>query len=138
MPRRSASGVGSYGGGNSDGLASSPAISAGLGLGLSAITRTPPDHPTRTETDSCPSRFPRVAGDSAALLPENTSEAETNICRHGATPGGRVLAYRRAAVHKRVVVNLAYEAFDAILWAQHGPLSVLRDAKLLPPGAQPW
>lgn len=48
-----------------------------------------------------------------------------------------MFAYRRTAVHKRVVVNLADTAFDGILWVQRGPLLVLRDAKLLQPGAEP-
>jgi hypothetical protein len=48
-----------------------------------------------------------------------------------------MIAYRRTAVHMRVIVNLPDKAFDAILWAQRGPLLVLRDAKLLQPGAEP-
>jgi hypothetical protein len=48
-----------------------------------------------------------------------------------------VFAYRRTAVHRRVIINLADKAFDAMLWAQRGPLLVLRDAKLLQPGAEP-
>ena len=47
------------------------------------------------------------------------------------------LWWRRTAVRRRVVVNLADRAFAGILWAQRGPLLVLRDAQLLEPGAQP-
>jgi hypothetical protein len=45
-----------------------------------------------------------------------------------------VFAWRRTAVRKRVVVNLADKAFTGILWAQRGPLLVLRDAAILEPG----
>lgn len=50
-----------------------------------------------------------------------------------------MFAWRRTAVRKRVVVNLADQAFRGILWAQRGPLLVLRDAELLEAGrpAQP-
>lgn len=50
-----------------------------------------------------------------------------------------MFAWRRTAVRKRVLVNLADKAFSGILWAQRGPLLVLRDAELLEPGraAQP-
>lgn len=48
-----------------------------------------------------------------------------------------MLAWRRTAVRKRVVVNLSDKAFNGILWAQRGPLLVLRDAALLEPGRQP-
>ncbi|MDX3634328.1 hypothetical protein PV728_29505 [Streptomyces europaeiscabiei] len=42
-------------------------------------------------------------------------------------------------MRKRVVVNLADKAFNGILWAQRGPLLVLRDVELLEAGraAQP-
>jgi hypothetical protein len=53
------------------------------------------------------------------------------------TLGADVLAYRRTAVHRRVIVNFSDKAFDAILWAQRGPLLVLREARLLQPGAEP-
>lgn len=48
-----------------------------------------------------------------------------------------MLAWRRTAVRKRVVVNLADKAFAGILWAKRGPLLVLRDAELLEPGREP-
>lgn len=50
-----------------------------------------------------------------------------------------MFAWRRTAVRKRVVVNLADKAFKGILWAQRGPLLVLRDVELLEAGrtAQP-
>lgn len=46
-----------------------------------------------------------------------------------------MFAWRRTAVRKRVVVNLADKAISGILWAKRGPLLVLRDAKLHHPGA---
>lgn len=50
-----------------------------------------------------------------------------------------MFAWRRTAVRKRVVVNLADKAFTGILWAKRGPLLVLRNAELLEAGrpAQP-
>jgi hypothetical protein len=48
-----------------------------------------------------------------------------------------MFAWRRTAVRKRVVVNLADRAFRGILWAQRGPLLVLRDAELLEAGRAP-
>lgn len=45
--------------------------------------------------------------------------------------------WRRTAVRKRVVVNLADKAFSGILWAKRGPLLVLRDVKLLEAGREP-
>lgn len=48
-----------------------------------------------------------------------------------------MFAWRRTAVRKRVVVNLADKAFRGILWAQRGPLLVLRDAELLEAGRDP-
>jgi hypothetical protein len=50
-----------------------------------------------------------------------------------------VFAWRRTAVRKKVVVNLADKAFTGILWAKRGPLLVLRNAELLEAGrpAQP-
>jgi hypothetical protein len=50
-----------------------------------------------------------------------------------------MFAWRRTAVRKRVVVNLADKAFSGILWAKRGPLLVLRDVELLEAGrvAQP-
>lgn len=45
--------------------------------------------------------------------------------------------WRRTAVRRRVVVNLADKAVDGVLWAKRGPLLVLRDAKLLHAGAPP-
>lgn len=48
-----------------------------------------------------------------------------------------VFAWRRTAARRRVVVNLLDErAFDGVLWAQRGPLLVLRDAKLWSEGAE--
>lgn len=46
-----------------------------------------------------------------------------------------MFAWRRTAVRKRVVVNLADSAFSGVLWAKRGPLLVLRDAKLMHPGS---
>lgn len=48
-----------------------------------------------------------------------------------------MFAWRRTAVRKRVVVNLADKAFRAVLWAKRGPLLVLRDVTLLEPGRDP-
>ncbi|MGW0566081.1 hypothetical protein [Streptomyces tauricus] len=48
-----------------------------------------------------------------------------------------MFAWRRTAVRKRVVVNLSDKAFRGILWAQRGPLLVLRDAELLEAGREP-
>jgi hypothetical protein len=48
-----------------------------------------------------------------------------------------VFAWRRTAVRKRVVVNLADKAFSGILWAKRGPLLVLRDVELLEAGRAP-
>lgn len=48
-----------------------------------------------------------------------------------------MFAWRRTAVRKRVVVNLADKAFDGVLWAKRGPLLVLRDASLLEAGREP-
>ncbi|MBD9703383.1 hypothetical protein IHE56_15095 [Streptomyces sp. ID01-12c] len=50
-----------------------------------------------------------------------------------------MFAWRRTAVRKRVVVNLADKAFTGILWAKRGPLLILRNAELLEAGrpAQP-
>lgn len=48
-----------------------------------------------------------------------------------------MFAWRRTAVRKRVIVNLADKAFRGILWAQRGPLLVLRDAELLEAGRDP-
>jgi hypothetical protein len=45
-----------------------------------------------------------------------------------------MFAWRRTAVRKRVVVNLADKAFSGILWAKRGPLLVLRDVELLEAG----
>ncbi|MZF56936.1 hypothetical protein GTX53_24410 [Streptomyces sp. SID5594] len=45
--------------------------------------------------------------------------------------------WRRTAVRRRVVVNLADKAFSAVLWAKRGPLLVLRDVELLEAGRQP-
>jgi hypothetical protein len=42
-----------------------------------------------------------------------------------------VFAWRRTAVRRRVVVNLADKAFAGVLWARRGPLLVLRDVQLL-------
>ncbi|MGW5737008.1 MULTISPECIES: hypothetical protein [Streptomyces] len=48
-----------------------------------------------------------------------------------------VFAWRRTAVRKRVVINLADKAFSGVLWAKRGPLLVLRDAQLLEAGREP-
>lgn len=48
-----------------------------------------------------------------------------------------MFAWRRTAARRRVIVNLADHAFDGVLWAQRGPLLVLRNAKLLAEGAEP-
>lgn len=47
-----------------------------------------------------------------------------------------MFAWRRTAVRKRVIVNLPDRAFAGILWAQRGPLLVLRNAEMLEPGGQ--
>jgi hypothetical protein len=48
-----------------------------------------------------------------------------------------MFAWRRTAIRKRVVVNLADKAFSGILWAKRGPLLVLRDVELLEAGRAP-
>lgn len=49
-----------------------------------------------------------------------------------------MFAFRRTLVRKRVVVNLIGErAFTGILWAQRGPLYVLRDVTMHEPGTDP-
>lgn len=49
-----------------------------------------------------------------------------------------MLAYRRTALRRRVLVNLdGGRAFNGVLWAQRGPLLVLRNAELLEPGREP-
>ncbi|MFV8127533.1 hypothetical protein [Streptomyces syringium] len=48
-----------------------------------------------------------------------------------------MFAWRRTAVRKRVVVNLPDKAFAGVLWAQRGPLLVLRDVELLEAGRDP-
>jgi len=48
-----------------------------------------------------------------------------------------MFAWRRTAVRRRVVVNLADKAFAGVLWAKRGPLLVLRDAELLEAGREP-
>ena len=48
-----------------------------------------------------------------------------------------MFAWRRTAVRRRVVVNLADKAFSGILWAKRGPLLVLRDVELLEAGRAP-
>lgn len=49
-----------------------------------------------------------------------------------------MFSFRRTLVRRRVVVNLLSEkAFTGILWAQRGPLVVLRDVALHEPGAEP-
>lgn len=40
-------------------------------------------------------------------------------------------AYQRLAIHRRVVVNLTNgDAIGGVLWADRGPLIVLRDAQI--------
>lgn len=48
-----------------------------------------------------------------------------------------MFAWRRTAVRKRVVVNLADKAFTGVLWAKRGPLLVLRDVEILEAGRAP-
>lgn len=48
-----------------------------------------------------------------------------------------MFAWRRTAVRRRVIVNLADKAFNGVLWARRGPLLVLRDVELLEAGRQP-
>lgn len=48
-----------------------------------------------------------------------------------------MFAWRRTAVRRRVIVNLADKAFNGVLWAKRGPLLVLRDVQLLEAGRQP-
>lgn len=43
--------------------------------------------------------------------------------------------WRRTALRKRVVVNLADKAFTGVLWAKRGPLLVLKDVVLMQHGA---
>ena len=43
--------------------------------------------------------------------------------------------WRRTALRRRVVVNLADKAFSGVLWAKRGPLLVLRDATWMQHGA---
>ena len=43
----------------------------------------------------------------------------------------------RGLVRHRVVVNTPERAFNGIMWAQRGPLLVLRDVEMHEPGAQP-
>jgi len=47
-----------------------------------------------------------------------------------------MFAWRRTALRKRVVVNMADKAFSGVLWAKRGPLLVLRDVELLEAGRQ--
>ncbi len=49
-----------------------------------------------------------------------------------------MFAWRRTAVRKKVVVNLADKAFMGILWAKRGPLLILRNAELLEAGRDPY
>jgi small nuclear ribonucleoprotein (snRNP)-like protein len=49
-----------------------------------------------------------------------------------------VLGYQRTAVRRKVVVNLRTgRAFVGILWAQRGPLLVLRNVVMHEPGTAP-
>lgn len=43
----------------------------------------------------------------------------------------------RCLVRKKVVVNAGDQAFEGILYAQRGPLLILRNATLHEPGTQP-
>lgn len=44
-------------------------------------------------------------------------------------------AYRKIALNRRVVVNLTTgSAIEGVLWAERGPLVVLKDASLHEPG----
>lgn len=56
----------------------------------------------------------------------------------GAWLVGERLWARRLLVRRRVVVNLVGDrAVTGVLWVRRGGFLVLRDAKLLEPGAQP-
>jgi small nuclear ribonucleoprotein (snRNP)-like protein len=49
-----------------------------------------------------------------------------------------VFSFHRTLVRRKVVVNLhSNRAFVGILWAQRGPLLVLRNAIMHEPGAKP-
>jgi small nuclear ribonucleoprotein (snRNP)-like protein len=49
-----------------------------------------------------------------------------------------LFSFRLTLVRKKVVVNLhSNRAFVGILWAQRGPLLVLRNATMHEPGGQP-
>lgn len=49
-----------------------------------------------------------------------------------------MLSFRRTLTRKKVVVNLhSSRAFVGILWAQRGPLIVLRNVTMHEPGAAP-
>lgn len=44
-------------------------------------------------------------------------------------------AYRKLALHRRVVVNLTTgSAIEGVLWSEQGDLVVLKDASLMEPG----
>lgn len=48
------------------------------------------------------------------------------------------MAWRRWPIRKRVLVNLDDgRAFDGIMFARRGPLLILRQARLIEPGADP-
>jgi hypothetical protein len=48
------------------------------------------------------------------------------------------VAWRRWPIRKRVLVNLDDgRAFDGIMFARRGPLLILRQARLIEPGADP-
>lgn len=49
-----------------------------------------------------------------------------------------MFAWRRSALRRRVLVNLKTEkAFRGVLFAQRGPLLVLKDVELLEAGREP-
>lgn len=49
-----------------------------------------------------------------------------------------MLGFRRTLLRKKVVVNLLTDrAFVGILWAQRGPLLVLRNVVMHEPGSEP-
>ncbi len=48
-----------------------------------------------------------------------------------------MFSWRRSAVRRRVIVNLkSNKAFAGLLWAQRGPLLILKDAQLLEGGRE--
>lgn len=49
-----------------------------------------------------------------------------------------MFAWRRTAIHRRVMVNTKTDkTFAGVLWAKRGSLLILKDAQLLQPGLEP-